>query len=200
VKNQRFFTRNFVPAAQSLQAMMKGTVDSMDNKNNKALVMKNEIRAIAGYKALLISKFFICLCLALSAYYVGYIGYASSPVYILLVYFVLPSILSYAFKDYSGKLDHKFLKEITNNPPFLLNSLKRKYHYTRVNYVTNNISFFFILFLICLWLSSMYKIDNISVFTLSIPKFMLIVGILLRILGNIFYLLKLPYDLTHNKV
>lgn len=170
------------------------------NEFDRAAVMRKEIRSISNYRALLISKYFISISLVISSFFVGYYGYAASPVYILLLFLVLPSILTFAFKDYSTRLENKILKNITKDNPFVLNSLKRKYSYSKVNFVSNSVIFFFILLLILLWQLSLYRIVYVNPIILYQPTMIITSGVMLRIILIIYYQIKLPYDLTHNKL
>jgi hypothetical protein len=59
-----------------------------------AVTMNNEIRVIARYRALIISRYFITLLLLIMSLYLGFIRYALSPFYILLALNVIPTILN----------------------------------------------------------------------------------------------------------
>jgi len=170
------------------------------NECDKATVMRKEIKIISNYRALLISKFFICICLIIASYIVGYFGYATSPVYILLIFMVLPPIFSFAFKDYSKKFNYNFLKNITEDAPFLLINMKRKYNYSRVGYVSNSITFIFTLLLLCLWKYNLNSIDHTNPLIIYLPNIIIAGGLLIRIIVIIIYQVKLPYDLSHNRL
>jgi hypothetical protein len=167
------------------------------NQKDKAAAMKKEIRAVSNYKAMRISKYYISICLFLSAYVVGYFDYAASPVYILLVYLTLPSILAFAFQDYAKRYHNKFIAYATKEEPFLLNSLKQKYHYTRTGYTSNSISFVFILILLCTWLYNLSTIVNVNLIVFFLPVIIIAGGVLIRLFGSIIYQIKIPYDISH---
>jgi len=170
------------------------------NQSDRATVMRKEIRIISNYRAVLISKFFIIICLAISSFFVGYYGYAASPIYILLLFLILPPILSFAFRDYSARFDNSFFKYIAKDTPFVLSSLKRKYSYTRVSYMSNSILFFFTLLLIFFWQYSLTSIGNINPIVLYQPNMIISGGILIRFIAIVYYQIKLPFDLSHNKI
>jgi len=168
--------------------------------NNKAYAMKNEIRAISGYRALIISKFFLSVSLILSTLYIGFFGYQISPFYIFLVLNLLPPILSYALKDYVKRYQFKLLKQIAEDTPFHLSTLKKKYHYSRLGYVTNSISFLFSLVFLFLWQYNCSTTPNTISTILYQPTFFILTSILIRFTGIIFYRIKLPIDLVNNRV
>lgn len=169
-------------------------------KHVRADVMKSEIWSISNYRALITSKYFIALCLIISSFIVVLVGKIPSSLYILLPLFILPLILSFALKDYARRYDYKFLKLLTLERPFVLNNLKHKYHYSRVNYTAESISYFLILILICLWQFNYASTSGMKPAIIYLPSWIIISGVLVRLIVIIFYLIKLPYDLSHNKV
>jgi hypothetical protein len=162
--------------------------------------MKSEIRAVSGYRALIISRNYISLLLGIVSLYLGFIKYAVSSLYILLLLLALPPILRFALLDYSKKNPSRFIAGITKDIPFKLNFLKEKYKYTRLNYISNSISYLFALVLICLWQLNYRSRTDIATFLIYVPEFILVSGLLLRLLGAAFYRLKFPYDLSHNRL
>jgi hypothetical protein len=168
--------------------------------NEKAITMKIEIRAIANYRGVIISKRFLTLFLGLISLYLGVIKYAMSPLYILIILSALPPILSFALKDYAQKYKYKLLIELTQDKPFLLNVLKRKYKYSKVDYVATSISYLLALIFIGLWQYNYTTLENIHNTLEKVPVLILAAGLVLRFLTIIFYRIKLPYDLSHNRV
>ena len=169
--------------------------------NGKAATMKKEINAVAGYRALMISKYFITLLLGIASFYLGIIRYAMSPFYILLMLNILPPILNYALKDYAKKnIVNRLLAGFVEDIPFQLNMLKRKYKYSRLNYFSNSISYLFALLLLCLWQYNYNITENINELIIKLPLTILATGVSLRFLGIVVYRLKFPYDLSHNKL
>lgn len=160
--------------------------------------MNNEIRVIARYRALIISRYFITLLLLIMSLYLGFIRYALSPFYILLALNVIPTILNNVFKEYTGK--SKLLMEITKEQTFKLIYLKGKYKYSRLNYVSNSIAYLITLLLICLWQYNYSTSGNIYKIIVYVPAIILVTGVFLRLLGNVFYLFKLKYDLSNNRM
>ena len=168
--------------------------------NEKAAIMNKEIRAIAYYRALIISKLFLSFTLLAVALYLGLLRLPISPIYIMLFLNALPPIFSFTANDYYKKSHNKILQDIIKEDPFLLGSLKRKYKYTKLRYVTNSVSYLISLFLMALWQYSYSQQHYLPDYLKSIPIILLSSGIMIRLLGNWFYQLKLRYDLSHNKV
>lgn len=168
--------------------------------SEKATLMKYEIRAIANYKALMISKYYIALLLSLVSLYLGYLRYNPSSLYILFILAVFPYAISVGLRDYSGRGKNRFLIRITLEKDFLLSNMKKKYKYTTINHVANSIAYPVILVLIGLWQFRNNSAFGMNDLLRNIPSFILMTGLLLRLLGTIFYRLKLPYDLLHNRV
>lgn len=166
--------------------------------NEKALIMKAEIRSISNYRALIISRISLSICLTASAFYVGILGYPASPLYILLMLNLLPSILSYIFKDCAMKYRNRLFKFITEDPAFYLRILKKKYHYSHLNHVTNSLSFLIALVLLIYWQYYCSTLQTINLFIIYQPALIVIINVLLRFFCIIFYRFKLPYDLSHN--
>jgi hypothetical protein len=168
--------------------------------NDTASVMKKEIRLIAGFRALIISKYLLSLLLGFITLYLAQKNLTVSPLYVLLFLDLLPQIISYALKDYAKKSDHKILKAITEDHEFKLKQLKSKYKYTKLHYFSNSVSYLLALFLICLWqINYSHSMQNYPGLV-NAPLFLLATGLLVRFFGVIFYQFKLPYDLRHNKL
>jgi hypothetical protein len=163
-----------------------------------AVIMKREIRLIAKYRALIISKYFITLLLCIMSLYLGIMRYALSPFYILLVLNILPPVLNHVIREYSGK--NRLLSDIRKDQPFKLKLLKNKYKYTRLNYVSNSISYLSALLLIGMWQYNYSASENMIDLIVPVPVIILAAGIFVRLLGIIFYQLKLSYDLSHNRM
>jgi hypothetical protein len=167
----------------------------------KIRTMNNEIKTISKYRALMIGKYYMTLCLILSFFILGYQNYTDIPVYILLFLYILPPVLSFALRDYIKRYNIKILQNISNITPFILSTLKKKYCYSRVNNISNSISFFIALILLSLWQYNYYNIsDRISIFCLYSPAIILVSSVLIRYSSIIFYYFKLSYDLKNNKV
>jgi hypothetical protein len=168
--------------------------------NEKAIIMKKELRAVANYRALIISKNFLSFVLLIIALYLGIRRFPMSPLYILLFLNFLPAIFRFAANDYGMKSDNQYIKDLIKDETFLLSSLKAKYRYSRLNYVTNSVSYLISLILIALW---QYNYNNqyyLSDFLKQIPVTVLAAGLVIRLFGVLFYNRKLPYDVEHNRV
>ena len=168
--------------------------------SENAIIMKKEIRAVSNYRALIISKCYLTSVLGIASLYLGFLRYAMSPLYILLLLNILPPILVIAFHDYGKKYKVKVLLSITKDTPFQLSSLKKKYKYSKLSYVTNSVSYLFALILISLWQFNYNTSVNINTGLIKLPVIILITGVSLRFLGSLFYKIKIRYDLSHNKV
>ncbi|MHB8132416.1 MAG: hypothetical protein ACYDEX_25975 [Mobilitalea sp.] len=168
--------------------------------SENAIIMKKEIRAVSNYRALIISKYYLTSVLGITSLYLGFLRYAMSPLYILLLLNILPPILVLAFLDYGEKYNVKVLLSITKDSPFQLRNLKTKYNYSKLRYVTNSVSFLFALILIGLWQFNYNTSVNINTGLLKLPIIILTTCISIRFLGAIFYQIKIHYDLSHNRV
>ncbi len=166
----------------------------------KANLMKYEIRTIANYRGLILSKYYIAVLLSLMSLYLGHTKQNPSSLYILVILAVLPYALSSGLRDYSGKGRHPLLVRIASERHFLLDNLKKTYHYTSTGHIANSVTYPILLILIGLW---QYKNNSSSIsndFLRNAPVFIISSGLLLRLAGTAFYRLKLPHDLFHNQV
>lgn len=168
--------------------------------NKKSDIMKNEIRVVAYHRALLISKWSLSFVLLIVALYLGIQRLPMSPLYILLLLNILPPIFSTAIIDYSKKSQNKVLLSIVKDDPFLLNTIKAKYKYTKLRYFTNSASYLISLFLIGLWQYNYSQQYYLPDYLKSIPIMLIASSLVIRLLGMFFYRWKLPYDLFNNKV
>lgn len=161
-----------------------------------ALTMKYEIRAIAGYKALIISKVYIMVMLGITSIIYGLFHYNQSPLYILIVLLILPPFIeNMPVKSEAGA--NRFLKAFEETP-FLLNSLRIKYKYKKRTHLAQSIAYLVGVLLILLW---QFNNDGLAIFRdflIYVPSYILITGIILRFLIIIIYRFKLPYDLENN--
>ncbi len=168
--------------------------------NPTATVMKKEIRAIASYRALIISKAVISLLLGIAASYLAYFRYPASPLYILLLLNVLPPILKFALQDYAKRYPSQLLASITQDSSFSLNYLKEKYKYSKAGYVSNSASYVTALFLMCLWQLYYSRSDSVGPYMALAPVTIMATGLVLRFLSALLYNVKLHYDIAHNKM
>ncbi len=168
--------------------------------NEKTKKMKKEIHAVASYRALLISKWFLSFLLLIMALYLGIISFPVSPLYILLFLNALPIIFTFAVNDYNKKGQIKLLQNLVKEDSFLLGTLKSKYKYTKLSYAANSISYLTAIALIGLWQYSYNMQYYVPGYLKNIPVLILTLGLAVRFLGIVFYQQKLRYDLSHNKV
>lgn len=168
--------------------------------NTKALTMKKEIHSIAKHRALLISKYYLALVLIVTTLYLGLINYALSPFYVFIVLYGIPPIFRSIIKDNSERYPDGFLKKLTTDSSFLLNSLKKKYKYSKTNYLANSVSYLIALLMIGLWQFNYNTMVRIHPFLQLLPSLILSTALILRYLGIIFYQIKFSLDLSHNRV
>ncbi|HHV09799.1 MAG TPA: hypothetical protein GXX75_05930 [Clostridiales bacterium] len=168
--------------------------------NHTASIMKKEIRAIASYRALIISKAFISILLGIVTLYLAYFRYPASPLYILLLLNALPPILKFAFQDYAKRYPNKLLLGITQDTDFTLNYLKGKYKYSKPGSVSNSVSYIIALFLMCLWQLQYSRSGNTGPYMTLVPVTIMAAGLGLRFLSALLYNFKLHYDISHNKM
>lgn len=166
----------------------------------KSSIMKREIYVIANHKALMMSKYIMTFLLGLVSLYLGYKKYAPLSLYILIVLNALPPILSYFYMDYSTNNPESSLVEGLKDAPFHLQLLKEKYKYTKLNHLTNTISYSASLLLMLLWQINYNRREDLGEILSVIPTVLLIPIVFLRIFLIIIYQLKLHYDLFHNKL
>lgn len=166
--------------------------------NQKAILMKTEIRKVTSYHSLIICKKVTTLGLACSAYYVGYRGYFLSPLYILLLLNILPPIISFYIKE--NYLSNNKIQSIFKDTPFLLSQLKTKYQYTKIKYISNTVSYLFTLFLLILWQYNYITLDRTPALLIHLPYSIFLGSVLTRFTLLILYRIKIPYDILHNNL
>ncbi|MBH1942455.1 hypothetical protein I5677_16255 [Mobilitalea sibirica] len=118
----------------------------------KKVKMKQERKVVSGYRSLMMSKHYISLCLIVSFFLVSYYGYAPSPIYILLIFYLLPPIIENSLKEYIGKRKDNFISKLIAESPFYLTTLQKKYRFNKLNYVSNSMVYIIIL----LWFYNKY--------------------------------------------
>jgi len=175
-------------------------MDKQTVERNKYKKMRREIARISNYHALIISSFYMSICLAISFLLFSFVGFTESALYIFLILNLMPAILTHIIKDIAGQGKNHFLKKILIETPFILSNLKRKYRYTKLKFITKQISYFVTLFLLLLWQYNYTIKGGIQANFTYLPTAILISSILIRILGTLFYYWKLPHDLTHNRI
>ncbi len=168
--------------------------------SEKATSMKYEIRTVANYRGLMISKYYLAVSLLLTSLYLGFLRYNLSSLYILFILAVFPYALSAGLRDCSSKGKSSFLARLASEKRFLLSNLQKKYKYTHISHTANSIVYPIILILIGLWQFRNGSVPGMDDYLRNLPAFLLLTGLLLRLAATIFYRLKLPYDLSHNRV
>lgn len=168
--------------------------------SENALSMKAEIHSISSYRALMITRVSLSFFLIISTIWMGILNYPSSPLYIFLFLNLMPSILTFAFQDYAKKYPNKILRNITLDAPFHLKILKKKYHYSRVKYISNSISFLLALILLLFWQYYCNSLLTTNLFLIYLPSAIITINVIIRVICILFYRIKLPYDLSHNRL
>lgn len=168
--------------------------------NETANIMKKEIRLIAGYRALIISRYILTTLLGIITLYLGQKNYAVSSLYVLIILNTCPYILIYALKDYAKNSSNKFLKAVTEEKEFKLKLLKSKYKYSNVSYFANSVSYILALLLICLWQLNYNRTMYGHPFLKTLPLEILVFSLVVLVIGVIFYQIRIPYIIRHNKL
>ena len=166
---------------------------------NKAFQMNQEIRAIAAYRALVISKYYIAILLAMLSLYLGYLKINMSSLYIIIVLLAFPPLITSGMRDYSKKTSNVIMKLIQEEP-FHLGELRKKYHYSRLDYLANSVVYLVTLLLIMMWQFRNHIDPTLPDYLRNMPFIILALGLFFRLICLLFYRIKLPYDLTHNKL
>ena len=168
-------------------------------RKNRLKTMQKEILRISAYRALIISRFYMSICLTISLFLLVFSGYSEAAFYILLTVNLMPVILSYIVKDFAARTQKTILTALVSESPFLLDTLKKKYNYTKLRNFTNSVSYIAALPLLLLWQYS-YPADGMPAYLLLLPTRILMSSVLLRILGIPFIYWKLHIDLSHNRI
>ncbi len=168
--------------------------------NDKAIAMKKEIRLLAGYRSLIISRYFLTLILSITAICFSILNYNMAPLYTVILLNAFPPVLSYAISDSlkNGKLP--FLFNVTKDESFHLEHLRKRYRYSRIKYMSNSIIFLIAMIFLALWQYNFSTKALVPYYLQKLPVLFLSAGLLLRIIGIPIYQIKLHYDLTHNKL
>jgi hypothetical protein len=166
--------------------------------NKQANHVDTEIRSIANYQALIISKYYISSILILITLYLGFFRYNVISLYILIILTLFPHAFAVAIRDYADKTGARFLAGITADSSFQLASLKSKYNYTKLKYVSNSISYLITMLLIGLWQYSYNKELSLREEVRYLPLLVMSSGLLLRLLGVFYYRIRLSYSLSHD--
>lgn len=166
--------------------------------NNNTMDINKEIRSLSNYRALLLSKYYISVLLLIVSIYLVIKKYPASSFYILIILYTFPAILNFALSDYAKKYKSKLLLRITKDIPFILQSLKNKYKYTQLNYISNSITYLLCMLLLFLWQIS-YSKSSEGLLSL-VPYIIIVSGIAVRIIFLIIYHFKLTHHVKHNRI
>ncbi len=168
--------------------------------NNKAIIMKKEIRLLSQYRSLIISRNFLTLILSVTAIGFSFFHYNMAPLYTVILLNAFPPILTYAIQDNVKNARYPFLITVAKEETFLLEHLKKRYRYSRLKYLSNSITFLIAMLFLALWQYNFSTKASVSPYLQKLPVIIMAAGLLLRIIGIPFYRTKLRYDLTHNKL
>jgi hypothetical protein len=167
---------------------------------NTAFTMKQEIRSVSVHRALILTKYMINLSLLIISIYLFYKAYALIPMYIFIIYNIMPIFISNVVKDYIKKHPESQLSIHIDKKDFQLNQIVRKYKYTPLRSFSNTISFFICILFLILWQYSYYMSPQENGILSRSPVIILACAFVLRFLFQVFYQIKIPYDLMHNKI
>lgn len=168
--------------------------------NEKSQQINNEIRLIARYRGLIISKYYFIMILSLITIYLSILRLAPSSLYILLIMVVMVPVLKSIQKEISIKHHNRFFAEFQQEIPFILGSLKQKYKYSGINSFANSTAYIIMCLLICLWQIRYSLSMDLNPYLRRVPFAILVTGVLLRFLSVIIYRIKLPHDVMYNKL
>ena len=168
--------------------------------NEKAIIMKKEIRLLSQYRSLIISRHFLTLILSITAIGFALFNYNMAPLYTVILLNAFPPILTYAILDNVKNAKKPLLTAVAKEETFLLEHLKKRYRYSRVNYLSNSVTFLIAMLFLALWQYNFSTMALVPTYLRKLPVIILSSGLLLRIIGIPFYQIKLHYDLTHNKL
>ncbi len=168
--------------------------------NEKAMIMKKEIRQLSQYRSLIISRHFLTLILSITtiAFVTG--NYNMAPLYTVILLNIFPPVLEYAISDNIKNAKLPFLIALAKEETFLLSHLKKKYQYSRVKYLSNSVTFLIAMLFLALWQYNFSTKALVPPYLQKLPVIILSSGLFLRIIGFPFYQVKLHYDLTHNRL
>ena len=152
--------------------------------------LKRELWIVAKYRALIITRYLLLLFLISGTFIVSYFDYALSPLYILLLF----SILKY----YSPKIN--WLSPYVKEPEFQLTTVKKKYDYKRIHYLSHFITFHFVLVLLFLWQFNYITLPDMNRWLVLLPGFILLTGVIIRFVGSLYYYFKLDHALSNNSL
>lgn len=168
--------------------------------NDKAIIMKKEIRLLSQYRSLIISRHFLTLILSITAMVFSFFRYNLAPLYTVIVLNAFPPFLTFAISDYSKNARKPLLIAITKDESFLLEHLKKRYRYSRLNYLANSLTYLIAMFFLALWQYNFSTTSPVPPYLQKLPVIILSTGLLLRMIGIPIYQIKLHYDLTHNRL
>lgn len=175
-------------------------MENQVDEKKRLKMMRKEIRQIANFRALNISKYYMSICLAITFLLLSFAGFTESALYILLILNIMPAVLSYIIKDAATQGNRKFPKSMVEEQPFILRNLKRKYHYTKLNYITNQVSYTITMILLLLWQYNYTTKGGIQSNFTYVPTGILLSSFAIRIFCILIYFWKLPNDLFHNRI
>lgn len=168
--------------------------------NDKAIMMKKEIRLLSQYRSLMISRHFLTLILSVIAIGFSFFHYNMAPLYTVILLNAFPPVLTYAIRDNIKNARNPLLIAVAKDETFLLEHLRKRYRYSRLSYLSNSITFLIAILFMALWQYNFSTKAPVPHYLERLPVIILSAGLLLRIIGIPFYRIKLHYDLTHNKL
>lgn len=153
----------------------------MSEKNKLSM----EIFLIASYCGLMKSKYILLVVFVIISFFNMYLGYTPTSIYILMVLVFLPYIITQV-------LQNRRVEEGT----LTLSSYAKKYHYSKIVSIANNLTYTLVILLILLWILNFKTYPHKHLWFSKVPSAMMIIGISSRILITIYYTLKIKKSLS----
>lgn len=162
--------------------------------------IQSEVIKTSSYRALIITKYYLTICLAISFLLLAFAGYTESAFYILLTLNAIPPILSYVLKDYSKNRANSWLSSFTEDKTFTLNNLKAIYGYLKVEHIANSVSYLITLVLLILWQYTYISKGGMMQELIYLPTLLLLSSLLVHLVLFIFYIFKIRWVLSNNSL
>lgn len=151
--------------------------------------MDLEIKNLSKYRSLIISRWFINVELFLFTFYLVMNMKSITTMIIILAFNISIMIIR-------DMLSSRLKKE-----KVIFSMLRKKYGYSKLDYVTQSIAYAWCIFLMVLWQITLSKVMPYDIYFLNYtPTFIILISLLIRIIGEIFYNIKIRLDLKGNKI
>lgn len=162
--------------------------------------IQSEIIKTSLYRALIITRYYLTICLTISFLLLAIAGYTESAFYILLALNTMPSVLSFIVTDYSKKKPDSWLFFSIKDNTFILENLKTRYGYKKIMHITNFVSYLITLVLLILWQYTYLSKGGIIQQFIYLPTILILSSLLVHLVFVVFYIFKIKYDLSNSKL